>query len=760
MNKFFLFLMSWLGFFGITAQAQTAATDYAALVNPLMGTASSYELSAGNTYPAICRPWGMNFWTPQTGKNGNGWQYTYTAHRLRGFKQTHQPSPWINDYGQFSLMPLVGRGVFDEEGRASWFSHLSEKATPYSYEVYLADHDVRAELVPTERACLMRFTFPQTDSAWVAIDAFDGGSAVAIDTLHRRISGYTTKNSGGVADGFCCWFVVEFDTPFSVVRTVLDGQQADTLEARGNHAGAMIGFRTTKGQRVTARLASSFIGIMQARQNLRAELADKSLETLREEGRKAWNDVLGRIEVDMDDIDQARTFYSCLYRCLLFPRKLYECDADGNILHRSPYDGKLHTGYLYTDTGFWDTFRSLFPLLNLVYPDVNREMQEGFLNAYRESGFFPEWCSPGHRDCMVGNNSASVLTDAYLKGVRVADSTTLFEGLLHATRAVHPTVGSTGRKGYDWYNKLGYIPCDVGINESAARTLEYAYNDWCLWQLAKEMGRADTAELHRRALNYRNLFDPSHRLMRGKRKDGTWQTPFEPLKWGEVFTEGNAWHYTWSVFHDIDGLIRLMGGKENFCQMLDSVFSIPPRFDASYYGGVIHEIREMQVAGMGNYAHGNQPIQHMIYLYDWAGQPWKTQQHVHDAMRKLYRATPDGYPGDEDNGQTSAWYVFSALGFYPVCPGTDQYAIGSPLFRRAAIHFANGRTTTLTAPDVSADNVYIHRLTMDGKPYTRNYLRHETLQRGICLHFDMAPQPDTQRGTTPTDAPYSMSRDE
>ena len=738
--------------------AQPAARDYTALVNPLMGTASSYELSAGNTYPAICRPWGMNFWTPQTGRNGDGWQYTYTAHRLRGFKQTHQPSPWINDYGQFSLMPLTGRGVFDEEGRASWFSHLAEKATPYSYEVYLADHDVLAELVPTERACLMRFTFPETDSAWVAIDAFDGGSWVVVDTLNRCVVGYTPKNSGGVAEEFGCWFVVEFDTPFSIVRTVIDGKQTDTLEAQGGHAGAMIGFRTVKGQRVTARVASSFIGIMQARQNLQAELGNKSLETLKEEGKRAWNDVLGRIDVE-GDLDTERTFYSCLYRCLLFPRQLHEVDGDGRILHRSPYDVQLHDGYMYTDTGFWDTFRSLFPLLNLVYPDRSREMQEGFLNAYRESGFFPEWCSPGHRDCMVGNNSASVLVDAYLKGIRVADPDALYDGLLHATRAVHPSVGSTGRKGWEWYNRLGYVPCDVGINESAARTLEYAYDDWCLWQLAKEMGRADTAELHRRAYNYRNLLDPETRLMRGRRQDGAWQTPFEPLKWGDVFTEGNAWHYTWSVFHDPAGLIALMGGETAFCQMLDSVFSVPPVFDASYYGGIIHEIREMQVAGMGNYAHGNQPIQHMVYLYDWAGQPWKAQQHAREAMAKLYRATPDGYPGDEDNGQTSAWYVFSALGFYPVCPGTGEYALGSPLFPRAAIRFPNGHTTHLLAPSASEENMYIDALQMDGQPYGLNYLRHDDLQRGATYTFSLSATPNLRRGTDALSVPYSMSRE-
>ena len=733
--------------------------NYADYVNPLMGTQSTFELSTGNTYPAIARPWGMNFWTPQTGKMGDGWQYTYTANKIRGFKQTHRPSPWINDYGQFSIMPVVGKPEFDENKRASWFAHKGETAKPYYYKVYLAEHDVVTELTPTERAAMFRFTFPENEHSYVVVDAFDKASSVKIDVANRRITGYSTRNSGGVPDNFRNYFVIKFDKAFTY-KAVVDNKTliAESTETTSAHAGAIIGFATKKGETVHARVASSFISEEQALQNLK-ELGDDTFDTLVEKGKDAWNDVLGRVEVEGGNLDQYRTFYSCLYRSLLFPRKLYEVDASGAIVHYSPYNGKVLPGYMYTDTGFWDTFRCLFPLLNLIYPSVNKEIQEGLINTYKESGFFPEWASPGHRGCMVGNNSASVLVDAYMKGVRVDDVATLYEGLLHATENVHPEISSTGRLGYEYYNRLGYVPYDVKINENAARTLEYAYNDWCIYKLAKELKRPkkEINMFAHRAMNYKNLFDKETLLMRGKNKDGKFMAPFSPLKWGDAFTEGNSWHYTWSVFHDPQGLINLMGGDDVFVSMLDSVFSVPHVFDDSYYGQVIHEIREMTVMNMGNYAHGNQPIQHMIYLYNYAKQPWKAQYWLRQVMDRLYTPTPDGYCGDEDNGQTSAWYVFSALGFYPVCPGTDQYVLGEPLFKNATVHFENGKAIEIKAPQNSCTNLYIKDMKVNGAEYSKNYVTHSLLQNGGVVDCVMSDTPNIERGIGMEDAPYSFS---
>ena len=719
--------------------AQSQPVDY---VSTLVGTQSTFQLSTGNTYPATAMPWGMNFWTPQTGKMGDGWTYGYQANKIRGLKQTHQPSPWINDYGQFAIMPTTGKPIFDEEGRASWFSHKAETAKPYHYKVYLADYDITAELAPTERACLMRFTFPKTDSANVIVDAFDKGSYVRLLPDKRTIVGYTTKNSGGVPDNFKNYFVIGFDRDFNTAR-LADGKKlltTDKQELQADHAGAVVTFSCKRGEQVHARVASSFISEAQAIQNLE-ELGNSSFETLLQKGRQRWNDVLGRISVEDTNIDNLRTFYSCLYRSTLFPRKFYEISANGDTLHYSPYNGKVLPGTMFTDTGFWDTFRSLFPLVNLVYPSMAREMQEGLVNTYKESGFLPEWASPGHRNCMVGNNSASIVADAYIKGIRGYDIETLWQAVKHGTKAVHPQVASTGRLGHEYYNKLGYVPCDVGINESAARTLEYAYDDWCIAQLGKALGKPkkEWAEFERRSENYRNLFSKEFNLMRGRKKNGEWQKPYNPLKWGDVFTEGNGWHYTWSVFHNPQALISLMGGNKAFTAMLDSVFALPPVFDDSYYGQVIHEIREMQIMNMGNYAHGNQPIQHMPYLYNWSGSPWKTQYWVREVMDRLYSAHPDGYCGDEDNGQTSAWYVFSAMGFYPVCPASNEYAIGTPLFAKVSLHLENGKTTVIT--DNNTQWRYIKRLTINGSPDKSNWLTHKTLTSGATIGFEMSEKP-------------------
>lgn len=738
---------------------ETVDFDPAEFVNPLMGTASTYELSTGNTYPAVARPWGMNFWTPQTGKMGDGWAYTYTSNKIRGFKQTHQPSPWINDYGQFAIMPVVGGVKFDQNKRASWFSHKSETAKPYYYGVYLAEHDVTAELTATERAAMFRFTFPESDQAYVVVDAFDGGSYVKVLPEANRIIGYTTKNSGGVPDNFRNYFIIEFDKPFAYTATFKEGELTeDANEQQAKHVGAVAGFKTFRGEIVHARVASSFIGFDQAEINMK-ELGDHGFAALVAQGKAAWNRELGKIEVDGGTTEQYRTFYSCMYRSLLFPRKFYEVNGKGEIVHYSPFNGQVLPGYLFTDTGFWDTFRSLFPFLNLMYPAMAKEMQEGLLNTYRESGFFPEWASPGHRGCMVGNNSASVLADAYVKGIRADDVKTLYEGLVYGTEHVHPEVSSTGRLGHEYYNRLGYVPYNVGIRESAARTLEYAYDDWCIYQVAKALGRPEQeVKLYAgRAMNYRNLFDRETGLMRGKNQDGTFMAPFSPLKWGDAFTEGNSWHYTWSVFHDPQGLIDLMEGEERFAAMLDSVFAVPPLFDASYYGQVIHEIREMQIMNMGNYAHGNQPVQHMIYLYNYAGKPWKAQYWVRQVMDRMYKPVPDGYCGDEDNGQTSAWYVFSALGFYPVAPGTTQYVLGAPLFKNAVLHLDNGRDFVIRASGNSPENIYMQSVTFGGKNYTKNYLEHFDLLKGGVLDIRMSDKPNLKRGTDRADFPYSFS---
>ena len=730
------------------------------MVNTLMGTDSKPDLSNGNTYPAIGTPWGMNYWTPQTNKNGDGWQYMYPAEKIIGFKQTHQPSPWMNDYGQFSIMPTTSGMKWKEADRASWFSHKAEEARPYYYKVYLADADLTTELTATERAAYFQFTFPKSDSAAFVIDAFDKGSYIKVIPEQNKIIGYSTRYRRGKLINFKNYFVIYFDKAFDYKKTISENASLiDSLEISNSHALAVVGFKTKKGEVVHARVASSFISFEQAEHNLK-ELGNNSFEKQKAITKSKWEKVLNAVQVEGGTDEQMRTFYSCLYRTVMFPNKLYEVDASNKIVHYSPYNGKILPGYMFAGTGFWDTFRALYPLLNLLYPSINKEMQEGLINDYKEGGWLPEWSSPGYADIMIGNNSASVVSEAYIKGLQGYDIETLYQALLHGANNEGP-VSAVGRKGVAYYNKLGYVPYNVKINENAARTLEYAYDDFAIYKLAKALNKPkEEVELYAtRCLNYRNLFDPETKLMRGKNEDGKFQSPFNPVKWGDAFTEGNSWHYSWSVFHDVQGLIDLMGGKEMFCKMIDSVFTMPPTFDFSYYGQVIHEIREMQIAGMGQYAHGNQPIQHMIYLYNYAGQPWKTQYWAREVMNRMYKPTPDGYCGDEDNGQTSAWYVFSAMGFYPVCPATDQYVMGAPLFKKMILNLENGKKFIIEAPQNNAENKYIQSVTKDGMSYAKNWLNHFEILKGGKLKINMANMKNTSWGTAVSDVPYSFSTD-
>ena len=731
-------------------------------VNPLMGTDSKFSLSNGNTYPAIARPWGMNFWTPQTAKMGDGWAYKYDDNTLRGVKQTHQPSPWINDYASFSLMAVTGEMKYHEDERSSWFSHKAEQSKPYYYQSYLADYDVTLEVTPTDRASVFRFTFPENNASYIILDAFDKGSMVKIIPEERKIIGYCRNNSGGVPENFHNYFIAVFDKDFKWKHTWSDDWELteNSLKSEANHVGAIVGFETTLGEEVNVKVASSFISLEQAELNLDREIGKQSFDEVKLAAKASWENEFQKIIVEDTNIDNIRTFYSCLYRLLLFPRKFYELNKSNEIVHYSPYNGKVLPGYMFTDNGFWDTFRAVFPFFNLMYPELNSQIMEGLANTYKESGWLPEWASPGHRDCMVGSNSAPIIADAFLKGnVKEKDAEILLEAVLkNANINEGRPFKSVGREGINYYNKLGYVPYNVGINENAARTLEYAYADFTIAAMAEKMNKPEVSKrFYKQSRNYKNLFDPESKWMRGKNEDGTFQSPFNPLKWGDAFTEGNSLHYSWSVFHDVQGLIDLMGGDLKFTKKLDNVFTMPPKFDDSYYGFTIHEIREMQIANMGNYAHGNQPIQHMIYLYNYANQPWKAQHKVREVMKKLYAPTPDGYCGDEDNGQTSAWYVFSALGFYPVTPGVSQYVLGSPLFDKVTMRLQNGNIFTIEADNNSDENHYIHSLKLNKKNYNNTWIDYNDILKGGYLLFEMNAKPNKEFGVSKTSRPFSLT---
>ena len=742
----------------INGQVSMDLTKY---VNPLVGTDSKKELSNGNTYPTIAMPWGMNFWTPQTNKMGDGWCYQYAANKIRGFKQTHQPSPWINDYGAFSIFATTENLVFDEEKRESWYSHKAEISTPHYYKAYLANYNTTVEITPTERAACFRITYPQTDKAYLIVDGFFKNSYIKVFPKERKIIGFACNATGGVPSNFKNYFVIYVDKDFDQSFTVEDGAiLEDKLEVESKHSGSIIRFKTKANEQVNLKIASSFISLEQAELNLEREIGDNTFDQIAQKGKAEWNKQLSRISVEGGTDAQLTTFYSAMYRTMLFPRKFFEFDKGNKIVHYSPYNGKVLDGYMFTDNGFWDTFRAAFPLLTIVFPELNSQIMEGLANAYKESGWLPEWASPGHRDCMVGSNSAILITDSYLKGIPNKEINTLYEAIVKNSQNEGP-LSSVGRFGVDYYNKLGYVPYNVGKKENTARTLEYAFADYNIWKLSKALNRPQTEidTFAKRAQNYKNVFDKSVNFMRGRNEDGTFQSPFQPDKWGDAFTEGCSWHWTWCVFHDVQGLIDLMGGKNKFIEKMDSVFVAPPTFDYSYYKKQIHEITEMLIMNMGQYAHGNQPIQHMPYLYNYAGEPWKTQYHVREIMNKLYTPAPDGLCGDEDNGQTSAWYVFSAMGMYSVAPGTNQYVLGAPLFKKITLKLENGKTFVINAGNNSVENLYVQKAKLNGKTHTKTYLNHSDITNGGTFNLTMSSEPNKSKGVNASDFPYSMTNE-
>ena len=750
-----LLLGAWLGV------APAGTPPPVSLANPLQGTDSSLRFSHGNEYPAIALPFPMNTWAPYTQPARDSFYYQYRQPKIRGLRQTHQPSPWINDYAVFALMPVFGKLAVQEDERASDFRHEEETAQPCYYRVRLDTWKATAEVTPTERCACFRFTFEEPGEAYIVLDAFPGGSSVEVVPAENKIVGLSRYNHGGVPAGFANYFVIVFDRPFAA-HGVWSPEGVKPGEARleGKQAGGFVKFDTSNGRVVGCRVGSSFISLEQARRNLEREIGEADFETVRRRAEDRWNEVLNRARIEGGTEDLRRTFYCALYRSIVYPHRFYEFNERGRPVYFSPYDGQVHEGVLYTDTGFWDTFRAAHPLYNLLFPEVSAELLQGLLNAYAQSGWLPAWSSPGHRPCMIGNHAFSLLADGWVKGIRSFDADQAVAAMVHDANTQGPNnCRSIGRDGAEYYKRLGYVPYsnvrgEPSVEEAAAKTLEYAYDDFCLAQLARAIGRkAEAEEFYRKARNYENLFDPGTGFMRGRKADGSWCEPFDPTEWGGPFTEGCAWHWTWSVFHDIPGLIKLMGGDQAFADKLDAVFSAPNTFKAGTYRGTIHEMTEMVALDLGQYAHGNEPVHHLIYLYDYVGQPWKTQSRIRLAMNKLYQATPDGLCGDEDTGQMSAWYVLSALGLYAVCPGDTNYVIGSPLFDRATLSLADNKTFSIVAKYNGPQHPYIHAATLNGEPFNRTYLSHQEIVAGGELVFEMASAPDYKWAAGPAGRP-------
>ena len=708
----------------------------AAIANPVdlvhteMGTVNTpgarkgCSVSTGNLYPMTAMPWGFGGWTPQTRPDGASlWFYEYTDDKIFGIRYTRQPSPWIGDHGAWTFLPVTGSVKGEAKDRFSWYSHKTETFSPARYSVYLADFDTHVAVSPVMHGAIARISYPSNDAPGLVVNPKKCGS-IALSEDGLRVSGISrwSSNPRGHGARAAIRFVIELPRK-ATAEKLADGALHVRFEAM------------PKGGELELRIATSLISPEQALVNL-GETSGMDYAAVCKAAEAEWNSRLGRIRMVGDDHVAKETFYTCFYRTMLFPLSVWEKTSAGEIVHWSPATGKVMKGYYFAGTGFWDTFRALLPLVNFLTPDMSAKMMEGLENCWKECGWLPEWSSPGLTDCMIGNNSASVVADAWLSGVRGNfDIEELWKAVEHGANTAHPKIKAAGRYGVEHYNALGYVPRDVGIRESAARTLEYAYDDWCIAQLAKSLGKPEEAAKYmKRSTNWRNVFDPARKITVGRNSDGSFNADFNRFSWGGDFTEGCALHYTWSVFHDVPGLVEAMGGEKEFESRLDEIFTLPPIAEYSYYKGVTHEIREMQIMGMGQYAHGNQPIQHMIYLYDWCGAWGKAQKRAREVMDTLYRPTPDGYCGDEDNGQTSAWYVWSALGMYPVCPGSGEYALGAPRFDAIEVDLPSGKQLTIEA-DGASQKALFTSAQLNGATQKRPFAIQNELKNGGRLIF-------------------------
>lgn len=746
--------------FALAASATAAELSLVNLANPLQGTDSTGGFSHGNTFPAIALPFPMNVWAPYTQPAKDSFFYQYRQDKIRGIRQTHQPSPWIADYANFSLMPVSGKLAVSEDDRASTFSHASEVANPGYYKVHLDTWNADAEVTPTERGAGLRFTFGNPGDSYVVLDAFANNSSVEIIPGENKIIGICRNNNGGVPENFANHFVIVFDRPFAGYGTwTPDGIHEGGAKLADKHVGAYLKFDTGGGKSVSCKVASSYISAEQAQRTMDREIGTADFDAIHQKAEAKWSETFKRIEIEGGTLEQRRTFYSAFYRSVIFPHRFFEYDANDKPVYFSPFDGKVHEGYFYTDTGYWDTFRASHPLYNILFPEISGQIMQGILNAYDQSGYLPSWLSPGHRSCMIGNHAFSLMADAWVKGIRNFDGAKAVDAMVHDANTQAPdSCPSIGRDGAEFYKKLGYAPYP-NVKEATAKTLEYAYDDFCAAVMAKNLGKTDATEAFAKsAMNYSKVFDDKIGFVCGRQENGEWCANFDPTEWGGPFTEGNSWQWTWSVFQDIPGLIKHLGGEKAFGEKLDGVFYTPPDVKVGTYGQMIHEMTEMVAANMGQYAHGNQPIQHMIYLYNYAGQPWKAQARARETMARLYQSTPDGFCGDEDTGQMSSWYVFSALGFYPVCPGTTEYMVGSPLFDKAVITMPNGNKFVIEAKANGPQRPYIAKGTLNGKDFNRNFLEHSEIVNGGKLEFEMTSAPDYKRATQPDSNPASAMK--
>ena len=728
----------------IDSSEQADLLDY---INILQGTDSSPQLSHGNTLPLVGMPWGMVDWSIE---NDTGSWFFHPNGRIDGFRATHQPSPWISDYGQFVLLPQTGDLRMDTQARMTDYDTNSAILRPDYEKLDLQNGQITAELTGSERCGVFRVTYHQGQSGRLIVNA---AGAAGINISGRTIRGLSRANNGGVAGDFANYFVIQLDRDLDLSNTFVGNPTAHNVSAKGDSLAADVEFKTSPGEPVEFRVGASLISWAQAEQNLRSE-TDGGFEAVRARIRKTWNFNLSRLEIEASE-DQKSTFYSCLYRAQMFPHRLYKLDATGKPLHYSPYDGLTHAGVLYGDIGIWDAFRTTFPLITILYPSQLNEILQGFVNASTEGGTLPEWPSPGYRDCMIGQHCAAIFADAVVKGNTGFDVTKAYESL-RKSAFQPPTHGELVRSGLADYLKLGFIP-DGGSKYAVSASLDYAYDDWCIAQIAKEQNHPDVYKtLMARAQNYRLLWDPNVGFMHAKNAGGQWIEPFDQFAWGGPYAEGGPWQCSWFVPHDTAGLASLAGGREKLAARMDEMLGLPPVYHTGGYGQVIHEMREMGIAKFGQYDQGNQPGFDGLYLFAAVGQPWQTEYWTRRVCDELFNSSATGFPGDEDNGSMASWYILSSIGLYPLCPGTPAYIFTSPLFPKIVVHLPQDRTFVISASSNSGKNVYVQKRKLNGNEDSRTWITHADIIQGGNLQLDMGPDANTQ-AIQAEDLPYSAS---
>jgi predicted alpha-1,2-mannosidase len=696
-----------------------APAHLADLVNPLQGTDSTPLLSRGNTLPIIALPFAMAHWAPQSTSASN-WFFLPHDMRFEGVRCTHQLSPWLGDYGHATFLPFTGDPSPEPSARASSYRAAELQIALYLLKMRLARYGCLLELAPTERCSIMRFTYQDSGPAGIFIDLPGENAEAHCDLSSGTVTAFTRANNGGVQSNFAAYYFVKLDQRIG---------SFEVKELNGRRV-AVLRFAAEMKKPVNLRVGTSFISLEQAALNLAREIGEKPFETVREEAAAVWEHALGRVRIQGGTEAARRTFYSCLYRTLLFPRMWHEPDASGNLKHRSPYTGLVEPGVLYADHGFWDDYHVWYPMLLLLYPERHSEILQGWVNAFTEGGWFPQFPCPGYRGGMTGSLIDSVFGDAAAKGIKGFDLETAYRGLKkHATQLGDPARGY-GRQGLEAYLKLGYVPCDQ-VGGAAVQTLDFAYGDFCIAQVARALGiQQDARMFEERSRNWRNIFDPKTRFFRGKQSNGEWLEPFDPYAWGGAYVEGSAWQYRFDVLHDPEGLMECMGGKAQFLAHLEEMLSQPPIFHAGAYGAEIHEMSEMAAVDFGQYAHSNQPVHNLLYMFTAAGRRDRTQYWAHRVLKELY--SPDNFPGDEDTGSMSAWYILSSLGIFPLCPGKPEWTLGAPYFKGADIEFPDGRRIHIEAKGDRGGEFY-RSVSLNGNPHPSDSISHAELMKEQSL---------------------------